>query len=356
MTSAEMPGAIPDPQTSPDRLSTRYLEQRLLDLGADLAAAKQASAAASDRARTALLVNEDPDAALSEKMQAETRVQELEGAIEELRILLPEVREAEAKAAARTRMIGIHRAYTSLVDQRGKDVERIEAHASGLFEAVAILNRRQGDLNALLIEALVLQERFGTEVPDLPRPMRPAADGRAVAALRRVAEATLADPTTPPARLAGMPYRVGQWSLRKALERISGTPTAGLLEQVGSAHLADQEAWEAKRKAVHDAARDTGDAARRAAVARYDTWLRECLASGPVLKSAVEQQAAEAGLRFAPSQNHAGSSIRESAERLGVVGLVDGPEAAVHWALPDRWDAVRFRLLSDARPFAGSWR
>lgn len=82
--------------------------------------------------------------------------------------------------------MGIHCAYTSLLDQREKDVEKIEESARRFVEGIERFNRRHGDLTALLAEMMILAERFDLDTPDLTRPRAPASEECVASALSKV--------------------------------------------------------------------------------------------------------------------------------------------------------------------------
>jgi hypothetical protein len=327
-------------------LTAADLTQRLTTLRADLCAAEQAERAAGERVRDALIAGTDVDAARSDRATASLHVADLREATAALETALPKMVEAEAHADAERRMLGIHRAYSSLVDQYEKDLVRVEDASAALVEAVTRFNQRHRDLGDILLEALVLQERFGVKVPDLPRPVRPAADRRAQHAMARAAAALLSDEREFPVQLADLPFRALS---RRMLTRIGDTPTAGLLAAAGSGILGDETAWEARRQRDHDEARERSAAARQAEIARYDTWLSDLLAQ-PHPLAAIERAATEQGMRFAPDRNNV-SSVREAAERLHVIGLKErsaGPPGRVWWALPRGWDRERFQPLASS--------
>lgn len=328
--------------------TSEQLEQRLRTLRADVAAAEQEEQAAAEHAREALVVGDDAAEFIRARNEAQTRAVTLRETVASVEALVVMLREAEGRKEAERRMLGIKRAYTSLLDQRAKDVERIVQASAALVEDSERLPARHRDLDALLAEALVLHERFGVALPDLPRPVRPASETRIVKALQRVREVTLPETPSLPRRLADLPYRGALWSVRRVLERVAGTPTGELLERTGLGLLGDAEGWEARGRTKHNKRRDQGDAARRSEIERYDVWL-QIRVSEPALVDALRRQSKQAGLRFDRDASHPGQSIREAADRLGVIGVEKSSDGPVWWALPGAWDEARFSLLATSR-------
>lgn len=325
--------------------TVQQLEDRLAQLRNELAETRTAAKEAARAARTALAKGEKADSLIRRQTDIDAKAQALAGAVADLEAQIKEDREAACQDEADRRMLGIKRAYTSLIDQRDKDVQRIEQASVTLIDAVKRLNDRTDDLDSLLAEALVLHERFKIELPDLPRVLRPARVDRVTAAMNRANGVQPAAGSMMPPSLGQMPHRGGvDWTIRRILSRIAGTPTAALLELAGTGLLEDMQGWERRRMREQGEKRAAEDADRRAEIKRYDDWLSAFLSEGPRLLEGVEREAATVELRLRRERNHQGQSIYEAAARLGVVMIVEHPGGAPFWALPNRWDRERFLL------------
>lgn len=82
-----------------------------------------------------------------------------------------------------------------------------------------------------------------------------------------------------------------------------------------------------------------------------DQWLRSLsLRTGPVQLDALEQMAGEAGLAVRPDRNRPGATLREAAERLGVVGLEEERNGPVWWVLSwAKCDRKRYPAAADVK-------
>jgi len=108
--------------------------------------------------------------------------------------------------------------------------------------------------------------------------------------------------------------------------RIADTPGGEILEAAGGF---DEDAHEpgaaaARRTRAREADRD-----------RYDDWLREELAPGPVPSDEIKARAKDAGMRWQGDVNAFGATVREAGARVGVMPVVpeDDRRAPWRWAL-----------------------
>jgi hypothetical protein len=319
-------------------LSVEGLQDRLRTLRADLAEAEQAARAASERAREAMIRgDEGAELAVQERAEAHARVETLREAVRDLEELIEAGVNAKIRTRAKERMLAIKRAHASLLTQGEGDAARVAEAAAALAEAVDRLNRRYRDLLTLHAEALVLAERFDLSLPDLPRPTPPSAVAQAASALKEVRALTLAKPDHPPRSLSDQSYRSAlPWNVVRTLERVAGTPTADLLERAGMGILADPEAWDRRLRERGQAKREEEERQRVAEMERYDAWLREQLAEGPVLISEIRRRAEDAGLAFRMGEGPIPwASVTEASQRIGVFAVVseDDPRGPRLWTL-----------------------
>jgi hypothetical protein len=327
------------------------LLKRHSTLTADLAQAESAVVALGNEA-TSAFTRGDPTAStlVADATAARERAKVLDRALGVLSGLIAHAEAAERHDKGEARQVGIKRAIGSLHAAYGEAVERAQELSAELVVTIGRVHEHKSHISQLRAEALVLSEVLGLDPPDLPvEPQRPAADSRLVEAIGRVGRCTLSDLPALPSSLSSLPYRGSGWDVKRVLAVIQGTPTAELVAQVGAGLLADPEGWERRREQAMRESRDRGDAQRRAEIAKYDTFLRERLAGGPVLLTVIEREGAKAGLRRHPDSNYAHRSLDESADRLGVVGLEKERLGPVYWSLPDSWDRARFQPLSQHR-------
>jgi hypothetical protein len=320
------------------------LTAELDTIRSELADARSEAEEAGRAART----NPRDQKAIRRKVEAAARVEAYGGRIVDLQREIAEAQEVAYQGEAERRILGVVRGHGSLMDQRTKDIQRLQAAAASVVEAVNRLNRRHADLEGLICEALVLAERFGLDMPDLARPLSPARDAAVKDALKAARSATAVEAEPLPSKLTTLPARGAGWTLWRLTSRLAGTPTGELLQQAGGGVLASADAWEAHRLRVQNEARTRNDAAHRAEVDRYDSWLRDFLTDGPQQLEEIERAARDAGLRTRRDRNANGLSVREAAERLGVVGLLEKLDGPAWWALPDTWDMQRFVRMSEA--------
>lgn len=78
--------------------------------------------------------------------------------------------EAAGRKAAEARLLGIKKAYGSLLSEMDEDEKRI----AELAEATARLNNRYAKIEQFRVEALALSDRFGLDKPTLARAVPPA--------------------------------------------------------------------------------------------------------------------------------------------------------------------------------------
>lgn len=90
-------------------------------------------------------------------------------------------REAQAKKAAQSRLLGIRRAYGSVAASLDGDEQRLREAVAAVAEAVEKMNGRFHQLMKLKTEAAALGDRFGLAVPALPQVTPPALRDVAVA-------------------------------------------------------------------------------------------------------------------------------------------------------------------------------
>jgi hypothetical protein len=107
--------------------------------------------------------------------------------IRELEVEANVEREAAGRGDAERRMIGIKKAYGSVLDEYSEDDQRVEQSRKQLAEAITKRNARAAKLTGLEKEANALADRFGISQPkfaavaepkpiDLPRQWRTTAD------------------------------------------------------------------------------------------------------------------------------------------------------------------------------------
>ena len=85
-------------------------------------------------------------------------------------------REVEGTTAARERLIGIKRAYGSLLNEYGQDRGAVKAAVRALADAIEALNARAGQLRHLREEVEGLTDRFDLDAPKLAAPREPESE------------------------------------------------------------------------------------------------------------------------------------------------------------------------------------
>jgi hypothetical protein len=241
------------------------LEAEVAQVQGDLHAARATAAEAAHHARQ----NPRDKAAIAQRIEAAATLEAYEGHLTDLESTLTATREVEATATAERRLLGVKRAFSSLLSEDDPDVQRILEAAQSLAHAIERRDQRYSRLTSLWLEGLTLAERFALEPPDLPKPSRPSVDQRVIDVLVRVRTIAPATARAVPLGLAALPYSSGTgWSVERALTTIASTPTADLLKQAGLGILGESAAWEARRQEEQNRSRNRGDAARVARVAQ----------------------------------------------------------------------------------------
>lgn len=325
-----------------EKVDTASLVARLETLRADRREQRQRLEDAAERASEELTRGEEAEDAIREQVDAKARLAAIERAIENLEKLIPHTQEAECRSAAERRVLGLKKGLGSLATEyQGDDFARLQKAVDAVEEALDRLNSRHGNIEQGRTEALFLEDRFGVEVVDALPDVAPPAE-RVRHLIERLHNLTADSRKQRARRLLSLSER----EVKKLRGRINGTPTDEILKEAGERPPGDTRTWQERHEEAMRESRDRADAERREKIAAVDAWLEPKLADGPVPLRQLEREAQEAGFLLRHDRNARGESLREAADRLGVVGLVENEnrEGPVWWTL-EGYDRSRFRPL-----------
>lgn len=132
---------------------------------------RQALVAARDRYVAAKAIYDEREMAEQTRLVASLTV-----VVSDLEKAATLLLEQETTQRAEARVLGIRKAFGSVLNEYGEDKKRINHAVAALWEAISKLNARGKQLERLRDEAAALADRFGLATPKLPLVTEPEGD------------------------------------------------------------------------------------------------------------------------------------------------------------------------------------
>lgn len=175
--------------------------------------------------------------ALAKEMRDEQAMGVENGIIDALRVLISEIeaelvgaREWEGVRKAKDRLVGIRRAFGSVLSSVDTDEKRVKEKIAELEDAISRLNDRYSQIVKLRAESAALADRFALPMPVLPDVVPPASRDLTIDLIRL--------PSTLQAALSSHPYQAteqDEYNLRtrRTYAEAAGTPGGEIIEAAG---------------------------------------------------------------------------------------------------------------------------
>lgn len=308
--------------THPALEEVREMEVRADDLRERISKFRKAQEEANQAVAALIARGREEEARESrgERRELALRLEEAETALPILENQIRRVRESRVREAFEERLQEIKKKAGGLAGEHPRRLERVEELRSKLEEEEARV-RSSVHLHGLLAaEAGAISDLLGVEPPELKH--MPGED-----------------PPSPPDRIKPPGRRI------REVDRSMGgeSPSALLLEEWEKEP--SEEEWKRQRHEENQERLRERKAEREEARERVDSWLRERLKDGPVVRDRLFQMAKEEELAI--RRDPAEADLARARIRLEVVPVRRKGDSGRRrwWALRGKWDPTRFEEI-----------